>query len=352
MNDIIVIYHSADLDGICCREIARKALGTTADYLGHDYGQPVPDLTLYTTVYLLDISLPIEVMREHAAKLIIIDHHKTLITAVDGIRFKDCNLMDGVAACRLTWQWFNEHRWASKDTYLRRAVTEPYAVRLLGEYDIWCKTDPNTDLFQLGMQAEKEPRWDVLFAHHAGVEYGETRREIDRIIECGRAIQAYTEVTNAQIATERGFDVTWEGLRWRALCTARCNSLTFTAALKPEHDGCLAYHWNGRAWRFSLYHAPHKTHLDLSAIARKHGGGGHPGACGFQLTQLPVEFGGPEQHMINVVANDTPSTRELIRSILAGDERAREAYHACMVPVLDEAVEMLRGDPRLAETTS
>ena len=34
----------------------------------------------------------------------------------------------------------------------------------------------------------------------------------------------------------------------------------------------------------SLYHVEGKTHHDLSQIAVKYGGGGHKGACGFQIT--------------------------------------------------------------------
>lgn len=292
MNNTLVIFHRADLDGLCCEAIARKALGDRSDYLGFDYGDKVPDLAPYSTVYLLDISLPIEVMREHAAKLIVIDHHKTLISAVEGIAFKGSYLIDGVAACRLAWQCLinGDTGWTKAD-YVDRKVTEPYAVELLGEYDIWDKRDPSTDLFQLAMQAEKSPNWDLLLVI-APDHVVENRAYIVDLVERGRAIQSYTEVTNAQVSRERGFDVKWEGLLFRALNTARSNSLTFTAALRPEHDGCLSYFWNGRGWRFSLYHAPGKEHHNLSTISVKHGGGGHPGASGFELKRLPAEFGG------------------------------------------------------------
>jgi hypothetical protein len=68
--------------------------------------------------------------------------------------------------------------------------------------------------------------------------------------------------------------------------------MTFKDALRPEHDACLAYFWNGTGWRFSLYHAAGKEHHDLSKIAVKYGGGGHRGACGFQVKILSQEFGG------------------------------------------------------------
>ena len=304
MNTTLVLHHSADFDGLVSRAVAHKALGNTADYLGWDYGQPLPDLSLYTTVYMIDISLPIEIMRKNAGKIILIDHHATLIRDVAPFKgsFKDYYCIDGVAACRLAWQYLvasaalidaHDKSLPIKQDYVERRVTEPYAIQLLGEYDIWDKRNPHTDLFQLGIQAESAPRWDVaLLLDGSGAGGLHVEHYVKTLIENGRTIQRYTDTINAQIATERGFDLQWEGFYWRCLNTARCNSMTFTAALRPEHDGCLAYHWNGKHWKFSLYGVPHKSDLDLSAVSKKHGGGGHKQASGFQLDYLPVELGG------------------------------------------------------------
>lgn len=294
----LTIFHRADYDGLACEAIARRALNDTSHYLGFDYGDPIPDLASYSKVYLLDISLPIEVMRENASKIILCDHHKTLLDAVAS--FKDSFLgyycIDGVAASRLTWQFFHRvkqdgilSKLPEKQAYLDRGVDEPYAIQLIGEYDIWRKDNPSTDLFQLGIQADPSPDWNTLLGNTT-----ETVGYIDYLIRSGQTIQRYTDTINAQIATERGFDLQWEGFYWRCLNTARCNSLTFTAALRPEHDGCLAYHWNGKHWKFSFYGVPHKPDLDLSVVAKKHGGGGHAQSCGCQLLTLPKELGGSE----------------------------------------------------------
>lgn len=295
MNTILVLHHSADFDGLASRAVAQKALGDTADLLGWDYGQPLPDLSPYSTVCMIDISLPIGIMEKNAHKIILIDHHKTLIDAVAPFKdsFKGYYCIDGVAACRLAHQWFKWHNtdWRDsmpvKEGYVKRIVEEPLAIQLLGEYDIWDKRNPDTDLFQLGIQAESSPAWDLLLSDGPlGVSL------VDALTSNGRTIQRYTDTINAQISTERGFDLQWEGFYWRCLNTARCNSMTFTAALRPEHDGCLAYHWNGKHWKFSLYGVPHKPTLNLSVVSKKYGGGGHAQASGFQLSMLPQELGG------------------------------------------------------------
>lgn len=301
MKNILTVTHRADFDGLCSREIARKVLGESSDYLGFDYGDPIPDLAPYQTVYLIDISLPVDVMRANASKLIIIDHHKTLIGAVESFKseFKGYYCIDGVAACRLAWQYFHCPPICplpEKQRYIEREVIEPYAVQLLGEYDIWDKRNPHVDPFQLGILAEGNPNWDVLFGA-AGIDKWRVDHYIETLIDNGRTIQRFAKIVNAQIIQERGFDAIFEGRTFRALNIARCNSLTFTAAIKPHHEGCLGYYWNGKHWKFSLYQVEHRKDIDLSVIASKYGGGGHAGACGFQLDELPREFGGaPRDH--------------------------------------------------------
>lgn len=295
LMNILTVFHKSDFDGLCSEAIARQTLGNDSDYFGFEYGDALPDLTSFDTIYLLDISLPVEVMREHAKKIVWIDHHKTAMEAMADITFNDAYTIDGIAACRLAYQYLVNHCKPAKQAYIERVVREPYAVQMLGEYDVWRRDNPHTDLFQLGIAAEKAPKWHLLLrcadeagpgAEHVLPYY------IENVIESGRAIQSYLEVQNAKLASERGFDIRWEGFLFRVLNTARCNSLTFTAALRPEHDGCLGYFWDGVKWRLSLYGVPRKPDIDLSVIAKKYGGGGHPQAAGATLSSLPLELGG------------------------------------------------------------
>ncbi len=158
----IVIYHRADFDGIFCREIARKFLGDTAEYVGWDYGDSDAIIPPgIERIYMLDISVDAWM---NDPRLIWIDHHKSAIekfpTMIPGYR------IDGVAACRLAWQWFWKecHDYplnAGKDNcqlpvdkdFFARLVSEPLAVRLAGEYDIWDKRDPRAELFQHGLRS-------------------------------------------------------------------------------------------------------------------------------------------------------------------------------------------------------
>lgn len=284
----IVIYHSADFDGIFCYRIARKFLGEKAEYIGWDYNDPVPDLYFNRApsdieLYMLDISVP--TLMEHPG-LIWIDHHKSAIEKFDstiaGFR------IDGVAACRLAWQFFasaEEARylgWPPKQDFIDRNVCEPESVRLAGEYDIWDRRDPDAELFQHGLRSQDltEQDWaNLLSFEELGL--------VDKLLNQGKALHYAKTKENESIIKRDGFTVHWEGLTFLACNHARFNSHLFTAGLTQDHDACLGFNFDGKGWRVSLYHAPGNEHIDLSLIAVKHGGGGHRGASGFRVFGKP-----------------------------------------------------------------
>jgi hypothetical protein len=300
MKNILVIHHSADFDGLFCREIAKHFLGDTAEYVGWDYGESdaiVPPGI--NTIYMLDISIESWM---NDPRLIWIDHHKSAIekygNKIYGYR------IDGVAACRLAWQWFtgnhndpqahpSEWRLPVKEDFTERRVGEPLAVRLAGEYDIWDKRDPRAELFQHGLRSQvlSDNLWELLLTP-TYVSPGDGKRGIgeitvDALLDRGEAVQFAKTAENADIITSYGFTIEFEGLKMLACNHARYNSHLFTAGLTPEHEACFGFKWTGTDWSVSLYHAPGKEHHDLSLIAAKYGGGGHRGACGFRSKTLP-----------------------------------------------------------------
>lgn len=282
-----VIYHSADFDGIFCREIAKKFL-PDAELIGWDHGNPKLQFPSEGDVYVLDLSPDcFESVPEFQERLIWIDHHKSSIQewreTIPGYR------IDGVAACRLAWQWFALHHVTpdpelfalpGKEHYYERQVKEPLAVRLAGEYDIWDKRDERAELFQHGLRScDISGYWPNLLR--------DDEETVAVLLERGEALQYATMRSNESIIKEIGFTIQFEGLTFLACNHARYNSHLFTAGLKPEHDACFGFKWTGKDWSISLYHAPGKEHHDLSLIAAKHGGGGHRGACGFRTKTLP-----------------------------------------------------------------
>lgn len=327
---ITVIYHSADYDGISCREIAKKFLGENdVEYIGWNFGDPpvcgpayghmdrkfvVMDLPL-DKPFSLDFKdgwacngsehvQPLD--RISFDNIIWIDHHKSSIEShpkdIPGYR------IDGVAACRLAWQWFQlHHNWdpreqhppydlPSKQGFIDRKVQEPLAVRLAGEYDIWDKRDPRAETFQYALRAS-DVDWELLLKPgtretlpSGTVQWLEgSDAYVEQLLQAGMAVQRYAQNVDASICNSLTWLMEWDGLKFLCVNHARFNSLLFAAKDVPEtgHDALLGFKFDGKQWTVSLYHAKHRTDLDLSEIAKKHGGGGHCGACGFTCKTLP-----------------------------------------------------------------
>lgn len=299
-NNLTVIHHSADFDGLFCREIARLFL-PNATLVGWDFADP-PLAVPEGEIYILDLPVDRVFGLDYAqgnvpaaltARVTWIDHHASSIAnhplSLRGYR------IDGVAACRLAWQWFTgKHNdpwvhpsdWAlpGKADFEARAVTEPVAVRLAGEYDVWDRRDPAAQTFQYGLRSAELTEGDwrgLLLLPPAG-------RGVEELLAKGELLQNYQQRDDARLVA-CGFLLDFEGLRFLALNTPRRSSTAFAARDVPEtgHEALLAFYWNGRQWIVSLYHAQHRTDLDLSQIAVRYGGGGHRGACGFTAATLP-----------------------------------------------------------------
>jgi oligoribonuclease NrnB/cAMP/cGMP phosphodiesterase (DHH superfamily) len=309
----IVIHHSADYDGIFCREIARKFI-PSATFIGWDFGDAPLKIPRGMgndgcALYVMDLPLDrpfgfemdgpdtkesrIAAMQLGFSNLVWIDHHKSSIEShpndIPGYR------IDGVAACRLAWHWFTRHLevapdripvLAEKQDFIDRSVVEPLAVTLAGEYDVWQHdASKGADIaFQFGLDAQQSLDWKFLLSNDPLAE----SRTWNIVGDGNKAMACYAK-RDADVMRSRSFITSFDGLRFLCLNTARCNSNTFAALDVPTagHDALMAFYFNGKAWSISLYHAAHRKDIDLSVIAVKYGGGGHRCACGFTFKQFP-----------------------------------------------------------------
>ena len=327
MKNIAVIYHDADFDGKLSNETCRYWLArlypdAKVHSYGWDYGRATPmpyidkDRTttmgwpLFDKIYIVDLSVDELMSRpELRDKIVWIDHHKS---AIDkwvqqgdkkyGFQFTGYRI-DGVAACRLCWQWFSNDRgpygdprthpsdyWIpAKEHYVNRSVQEPELIRIAGEYDIWDHRDPDAKALQFGLRAIDDNRLTMLITDQFQREPGRSAI-LDAVIQQGHAIKSYCDRNNSEYAAQYAHTIQWEGLTFCALNIGqRGNSDLLAGGIKPEHQALFAWRWTGDAVLVSLYHAPGHTELDLSQIAVRYGGGGHRGACGFRITLKQLE---------------------------------------------------------------
>lgn len=286
----VCFYHSADKDGHCSGAIVANHFGLdNVKMIGWNYGDEFPwdEIDEETEVYMVDLSLqPFDKMlklSEKSKELIWIDHHKSAIDDYRKVKpragFKV--LLDTqFAACELVWKYF----YPDEDL--------PSPVYLIGRYDIWeWENIEGAIEFQYGLhmyntKPENQALWQKLLASGTMM--------VPQIVNQGETIIAYKKIQDAIHIKSAGFELEWEGYKFLAINEMFNNSQLFDSRFDPEvHDAMLTFGYRKGRWHFGLY-SPKKMceskGIDLGAVAKRFGGGGHPGAAGFNLPELPFEL--------------------------------------------------------------
>ena len=286
-----IIYHRADDDGKMSRAVMEQyhqKLGIEYRAIGWDYGDPEPDISPDGGIWIVDISIDSlfekaivdEVLRK---RIIWIDHHKSAIEKWDarlpfrGLRY------DGIAACRLCWFYTEEDACiltpdGMKALETSRSRREPLGVFLVGLGDVWrhkgTEWERDCERLRLGLMVAPRHRDAMLYD-----------REVGEIVDIGVGIERYEASVRAEHCDRAACVVTTFGLRFLSLNTpGRGSGLleALSARDTSTHDALMVWCWTGKECVVSLYHATHRTDLDLSTIATAMHGGGHRGACGFR----------------------------------------------------------------------
>lgn len=276
MNPMIIFHHN-DLDGRCSAAImvryAKEHDIPILKCVELDYKETVPveDIPPNATVAIVDFSFKPDTMKaveQRAARIIWCDHHVTAKNYgyhFDGYQdFSD----KGLAGCECTWKFcFPNER-------------IPYAALLIGDYDAWrLKEQPTCFEFYEGMKLRPQNplavEWQALFSLDS---IGEERE----IISDGSVCIQYRDAYCAEIATAFGYEIELDGHHAFAMNLYRFGSKQFGGKFH-QYPVCVAYIHDGTKFTVSLF----SEAVDVSAIAKNHGGGGHRGAAGFTCKTLP-----------------------------------------------------------------
>jgi nanoRNase/pAp phosphatase (c-di-AMP/oligoRNAs hydrolase) len=267
-------YHN-DLDGKCAAFLVcnRNRLFPFVECISMDYSKN-PDLKSIIkneTVYIVDYHFKDNVMEKLlkiTKSVIWIDHHKTIIDSkynnkeIKGIRSIE------KSGCELTWD------------YLYTGMYICVFVKLIGDYDTWrFKYGNRTEAFHEGMMLyETNPEdkiWKALY---------ESSTLHNDIIRKGEDCIRYRENFCKQYLNDYNFEMKYEGYKCLVCNLHRFGSKTFGDKIK-EYDIVITCVFNGQQWIHGLYTI--KENIDVSKIAKKHGGGGHKGAAGF-IFEYPI----------------------------------------------------------------
>jgi len=276
-------YHN-DLDGRCAGAIVYRAVSRKDDweFIEVDYKDEIDidKIEDGEKIVIVDFSFEPEVMEKVLLKtddIIWIDHHKTSFEykysrELDGLRLNE------YSGCELAWKYFMKNR------------PIPYPVELIGDRDTWrWKHGTTTTYFNEGLKLyphhPKDEIWDYLLSENEFLVFG----WVKEIVEEGRTAARYRDVICEDYANNFGFETTFEGYRCFAIGLLMFGSQAFGERF-DRYDICLAYEFLGDKWVVKLYSAT----VDVSAVAKKYGGGGHKGAAGFICSDLPFKKKGSQ----------------------------------------------------------
>ncbi len=297
-----IITHSADADGRMSEAIALKFTSSlniaVSDTYPWDNGEPSPDLDELSkadVIIMADIAVP-EVMADERLhdKLIWLDHHKTSIEKYEHLNLEGIR-STRVSACRLCWSYFfgnMSDRFTMDQAVQSPFNGEPHSVFLVGLYDT----------FQhVGTKYERDA--ELLNAYNRCSFASESALLADSF-QLARAIELGGHYKNAITACSReqamggARKVKFEGLTFLTINTLmRGSQILQTVEWDRDVEGLMVWGvLRDGSVRFSLYQA--NSPIDMSRIAMKYGGGGHPGACGFRTnieTAMSIITGGKSQ---------------------------------------------------------
>lgn len=265
-QDKMVIFHAECIDGFTAAWAAWKALGESALYVPAKHGDQPPYSVGGMDVYIVDFSFPRETLlrlKAEAKSLLVLDHHKTAQADLEGLDF--CQFDMKRSGAGMTWDYF-------RDTV--HHAPRPWLVDYVEDRDLWkWELDRSRDVSAyIGVQERDTfAQWDAML--HLPVEKAmEAGREIQRGVE--RYVRDMTK--EVRWATVDGHEVP-------VVNAPYINISEVLNALVSKYKPPFAVGWQQQAngsYNYSL--RSHDEGVDVSAVAKAHGGGGHRNAAGFR----------------------------------------------------------------------
>lgn len=262
-NLILVIYHSNCADGFGSAYAFWKWLGNKADYYPGKYQEPPPDVK-GKTVYIVDFSYKkaiIEEMLNDAKSITIIDHHASAIEDLKDLKHPSL------------YKYFeNNHSGAYLSWKYCFSKEPPALIKHIQDRDLWKFELPNTKEISAALFSREWTfeDWDKIVSEG-----------LDSLILEGKALERQRKKdldTLLKIGTRMmnigGYEVPVAAMP--PMFTSEAGHV-----MAQDHPFAACYYDSPHYRNFSL--RSEANGLDVSKIAVKYGGGGHPRAAGFKV---------------------------------------------------------------------
>lgn len=268
----IVIYHADCADGLTAAWVLKNS-GTYRDslFLAANYGDVPPNVT-NAKVLIVDFSYPKDVLLEMtkaAHDIVLLDHHKTAQADLEELRHSapmNLRIWFNMAksGAGLAWEWIHP------------GAQRPWLVDYVEDRDLWRWALPHSKEINawIGTQPRTFEAWDRLDAC-----------DVLTVRERGESVLAFQE----HFAREMKPRARMIGFEGYLVPVVNMAPILASETLNELNVGELfAIGWFQRPdgkFQFSLRS---RGDFDVSALAKKYGGGGHKNAAGFALDEFPA----------------------------------------------------------------
>jgi oligoribonuclease NrnB/cAMP/cGMP phosphodiesterase (DHH superfamily) len=264
-KEIAILYHGGCPDGFGGAYAAWKKFGDTAEYIPVKHGRPAPEGLTGRQLFFIDFCYPQDSMDNlvgMATSVTVLDHHlgaKEVVESMPEYVFDEKR-----SGATIAW------------TYFHPDVPVPTLLKYVEDGDLYVfkLSDSRAVLSYMYAQPFHFDVWDALSARL------ENTAERAALIEHGKIYAEHFAILVEQIANKATL-VSFEGFECYLATAADMFASDVgnrLARLKPPIGIIVNFH--GDILNVSLRSVPS---VDVSVIARKYGGNGHPQASAFRL---------------------------------------------------------------------
>lgn len=262
-----VFYHGNCYDGFGAAYAAWKKLGDTAEYHPVSYGGKIPDVD-GDRLYIVDFSFKKDVLFEllHSRRfnhIIVLDHHKTAQEDLEPLIDQYSNLhivfdMDRSGAL-ITWDYFHKPEPA------------PMLIQYISDRDLWQFKLPATKKIHKALVSYPMDfkLWDSFDVNRLEIE-GETCERLYTQLVANICSKSWkTRIDDHEVPVVNT-SIAWSEVGAKLLDDHP--DAPFVASFTVMKNGHI---WSLRS----------REDFDVSAVAKKFGGGGHKQAAGFKTAR-------------------------------------------------------------------
>jgi len=178
----------------------------------------------------------------------------------------------------------------SDSTFYSKKVILPMWLFHVDDYDCWKKIDPKTEFFMNGCDTLStsvtildKARGRRVFNNFWNSLYTNSG-DVIKYIEIGKTVTNYI---NSMYKRQMIHTFEWEFQGHKFLCKNGYGNSKNFGDLIEKYEAVILFYYSGKSgkWYYSCYRGS-KSKFECNKFCEQFGGGGHPGAAGFESEQL------------------------------------------------------------------